>query len=105
MKFLYYFDRIRAIDHFIQKRSTGTPKELAKRVSISERALYETLSLMKDYGADINYNSFLRSYCYENEGEFEVKFGFKIVENSEKTGGGKTFFFMNLQGIMLTRMG
>ena len=43
---------------------------------------------MKDFGAEINYNSCLRSYCYENEGKFEVKFGFVLVGNYENKNGG-----------------
>lgn len=79
------------IDYFIQQQSTGTPKELAKKVSISERALYETLNLMKDFGAEINYNPYQRSYCYNNDGSFEVRFGFfqtNVNKDDNKMNGG-----------------
>jgi hypothetical protein len=99
MKFLNYFERIKAIDHCIQLKSTGTPKELSEKLSISERALYETLNLMKDFGAEIFYNPCIRSYCYENEGQFEVKFGFVHIGNNKNKseGGGKYFLFIELR--------
>lgn len=97
MKFLNYFERIKSIDHCIQLKCTGTPKELSQKLAISERALYETLNLMKDFGAEINYNHCIRSYCYENEGKFEVKFGFIQVDHSRTKnigGGGKYLLFI-----------
>ncbi len=99
MKFLNYFDRIKAIDHCIKLKCTGTPKELSEKLFISERALYETLNLMKDFGAEICYNACIRSYYYENEGQFEVKFGFVKVENSrdKNMGGGKYLLLIELR--------
>lgn len=55
----------------IRRKGTGRPKELARRLNISERCLYHLLNEMKAMGAPIYYNKSRRSYCYEYEIEFE----------------------------------
>lgn len=40
MQFEKYVNRMRYLQELIEKQSTGTPKELAKRLGISERMLY-----------------------------------------------------------------
>ena len=72
--FKYYLDRIALIDRLIQIKGTGTPRQLAERLGISERTLYETLSLMKERGAPIQYCRVRRSYFYGETGSFSIKF-------------------------------
>ena len=69
-----YIDRIESIDRLVRIKATGTPKELADRLKISERSLYETLNLMKELGTPIRYSNDKRSYFYENEGAFSFQF-------------------------------
>ena len=72
--FKLYLDRIKVIDRLIQIKGTGTPRQLAARLGIAERTLYETLSVMKDRGAPILYCKTRQSYYYEERGTFSVKF-------------------------------
>lgn len=69
-----YIDRIESIDRLIRIKATGSPKELADRLEISERSLYDILTLMKELGAPIRYSNDRRSYFYENEGFFSFQF-------------------------------
>jgi predicted DNA-binding transcriptional regulator YafY len=75
-----YLDRLQTIDHLIRIKGTGTPKQLAQRLCISERTLYEILALMKDKGAPIKYCKTRQSYYYQTDGEFAVKFFSKSVQ-------------------------
>jgi predicted DNA-binding transcriptional regulator YafY len=50
-----FIERIEIIDHLIRIRGTGRPEELANRLNISVRTLYETLELLKGLGAPIDY--------------------------------------------------
>jgi predicted DNA-binding transcriptional regulator YafY len=49
-------ERFKRIDSLIQRRGTGKPVDLAKRIKISESTLYEYLAIMKGLGAPINYD-------------------------------------------------
>ncbi len=69
-----YLERLQTIDRLIRIKGTGTPKQLANRLNISERSLYEFLGLMKDLGAPISYSKQKQSYYYEWDGRFETRF-------------------------------
>ncbi|OQP57083.1 hypothetical protein A3860_10985 [Niastella vici] len=70
----HYFNRLQNIDRLIRVRGTGTPKQLAQRLHISESLLYEYLSFMKEQGAPIAYCKDRRSYYYECQGGFNLRF-------------------------------
>lgn len=76
-----YFERLQTIDYLIRIKGTGTPAQLAKRLRISERTLYEFLKMMKDLGAPIEYDRYKESYYYGEKGGFNIKF------NKNMTGG------------------
>lgn len=56
------------IHELITTRQTGTPKELAVKLELSERTVYNYISYMREeLKAPIVYNTALSNYCYENE--------------------------------------
>jgi predicted DNA-binding transcriptional regulator YafY len=69
-----YFNRLQNIDRLIRVKGTGSPKQLAARLHISESLLYEYLSFMKEQGAPIAYCKDRRSYYYETQGGFNLRF-------------------------------
>ena len=66
--------RIERLHHLIRRNATGTPKDCAKRLDISERQLYNTIELMKELGAPIIYNFQLGSYTYKHDVEWFLGF-------------------------------
>ena len=74
------FNRITRIDNLIRMKATGTPAQLAERLGMSERSVYEYISLMKDLGAPIKFDSYRESYYYDEEGSFNISF-FRKKEN------------------------
>ncbi len=66
--------RLNRIDHLIRTRGTGTPHQLAEKIGLSERSLYEYLRLMRDFGAPVEYSRERKSYYYLHEGSFIVRF-------------------------------
>ena len=68
------FHRLERIDHLIRIKATGTPTELASKLGISERSVYEYLNLMKELGAPIKFNSYRQSYYYDEDGGFNISF-------------------------------
>lgn len=70
-------DRINTINYYISIKGTGTPKEFAYKLNISERMIYEYLNLFKRIGAPIKYCKIKKTYYYEIDGILEVKFNIK----------------------------
>ncbi|GAO41950.1 helix-turn-helix domain-containing protein [Flavihumibacter petaseus] len=62
--------RIVRLDFLIRTKSTGTPKQLAKKLAISERTLYIYIAFLKQLGAVIRYCRSRNCYYYEEEGYF-----------------------------------
>jgi len=79
-----YLKRIERIDYLIRLKATGKPTELAKKLDISKTVLYETLAVMKEYGASIIYNRYIESFCYEDIGYFDFSF-IQSEKKHEKT--------------------
>jgi predicted DNA-binding transcriptional regulator YafY len=67
------------LDFLIRIKGTGTPKQLAMKLDVSERTLYEYIGIMKDFGAPIKYSKLRRSYYYHDDGEFKISFQKKHV--------------------------
>jgi predicted DNA-binding transcriptional regulator YafY len=66
--------RLQRIDELIRIKGTGAPANLARRLGVSERSLYEYLRLMKEFGAPIHYSRTAQTYHYGNEGKFLISF-------------------------------
>jgi hypothetical protein len=68
-------DRVEYLDYLIRSKSTGTPKELAEKLGISERWLYELLNELKhDFDCPIKYSRRRRSYVYTCSGSLVIEF-------------------------------
>lgn len=68
------FLRLDRIDQLIRIKRTGTPAELADKIGLSERSMYEYIRLMKEFGAPVVYSRERKSYFYLQEGRFIVRF-------------------------------
>ncbi len=75
MSFFNKLELINRLHHLIKNKSTGTPKQLANRISYSERRLYRLLNEMRNYGFPIKYCIHRQSYMYE--ADFTFVFDFK----------------------------
>jgi len=80
MKLGNYLHRVEKIDRLIQRRSTGSPSELAVVIGISESMLYNYLQFMRQSGAPIEYSKRRKTYFYRHKGAFS--FGFKTKEQA-----------------------
>lgn len=93
---LKQIQRIERLHQLLRLKATGSPKECALKLDISERQLYNTLELMKALGAPIYYDIAIGTYCYEYE--VECSFGFPVKPSVNKTtishlkGGGVNRF-------------
>ena len=71
------FNRIEQMDQLIRQKATGSPRQLAVKIGLSERMIYEYLDLMKEWGAEISYSKELQSYLYGKSIRF--KYGFETI--------------------------
>ncbi len=75
--------RLVYLNKLIKLKATGTPKELAQKLELTERGWYKLRDeLVNDLNLPIAYCPFSRSYVYTEDGSFEI--GFKKL-NPDKT--------------------
>lgn len=68
--------RLQRIDYLISIKGTGNPSQLARKMGISKRSVYDYLNLMREFGAPIKYSHERGSYYYDEDGTFKVAFLF-----------------------------
>lgn len=91
---------IERIDQLIRLKCTGTPKQLADRLEVSETTVYRILDAMKQFDAPIVYDISNQSYIYQTQVSF--KFGFFTKELSfgearEINAGGAFSFYVAMK--------
>lgn len=87
------------IDQLIRLKCTGTPKQLADKLKVSETTVYRILDTMKQLDAPIAYNISRQSYIYEAPVSFKFGFYTKDISGEEardiKAGFNRFNFFRN----------
>lgn len=69
-----FINRFQTIDRLIQRKSTGTPTQLANKIGVSRRTAIEYITVMKEMGAPIYFSKARTSYCYKEDGYFNISF-------------------------------
>jgi biotin operon repressor len=77
-----YLERFKRLHMMIGKKATGSPAELARKLDLSERAVFECIRIMREMGAPMVFCHHRRSYYYEREVQFRM--GFRELDNEEK---------------------
>jgi len=88
-----YLERIERIDQLIRHKATGSPKQFAKKLDISESSLYEYLKYLKDKGVSIEFDKEVNTYYYSHQTKSILKYIFLDKEQMEEIKGGKNIFF------------
>lgn len=68
---------------FIQEKQTGSPDELAERLQISRRTLYNIIDELKEIGVTVKYCRQQRTFSYE--GNFDISIKILQISNTEQT--------------------
>ncbi|MBP8994197.1 MAG: HTH domain-containing protein [Bacteroidales bacterium] len=74
MPAIKYINRLKRIDHLIKLQITGSPKELAEKLEISERQIYRYLDNLQELGAIIEFDKSQNSYVYTSDKEILITF-------------------------------
>lgn len=77
--------QLEQLHQLIERRATGTPCELAKRLGVTDRTLRSYLSQMNSLGAQIEYSRLGQTYFYRYP--VNLKFGFEPLLDNTAEGG------------------
>ena len=85
MKTIKNLHRLHRLHKLIEDETTGTPKELARRLHISERLVYLMIDQLKDYNAPVAYDRSRKTYYYTEYFDLDVNISVCIRNKKEKT--------------------
>ena len=69
-----YIEKVERIDRHIREGSTGKAEDLAEKIGVSKRSVFNYIRWMKKRGAPIIYSRIQRSYIYRYDVEFVATF-------------------------------
>lgn len=85
MNEIKYLERLKRINEIIKSKSSGTPKEFAQKLKISESHLYCCINEMKEMGAPVDYDRNLRYYFYTKKFDLKVSYSVQLISGEECT--------------------
>ncbi len=74
MSFKERIDLLKTLDFYVRTQTTGSPKEFAQKLGVSESTLYRLIDDAIQLGADIKYSSRRESYYYRVHGSISIGF-------------------------------
>ena len=78
MKSIKNIEKLKRMHNLISQECTGSPSELADRLTISDRTVYYLLEQLRDYEAQIGYDRSRKTYFYKEDFVLEVNFSICI---------------------------
>lgn len=66
MNFYEFYKNLNRIQELASRNATGSPKELAKKLNVSERTLYRLVRELKNQGVLIEYCRKINTYWINN---------------------------------------
>ncbi len=79
MKMIYQLQRVQKINRMIKSANTGSPKEFADELGISESHFHRYIEELQEMGIPILYSRSRKTYYYENNAELSLSYSFKII--------------------------
>ncbi|MBB2146378.1 hypothetical protein GM921_12830 [Pedobacter sp. LMG 31464] len=83
MKIFEYIDRINLLHKLIKERRTGTPKVLARRMTLSKSRLFRVIEDLKLKGVPIAYSRQSQTYYYTNNYKMNINLEFMPLDNED----------------------
>ena len=85
MKTIKNLERLERLHFLIENEISGSPKDIANRLHISERIVYHLLEELRDYNALIYFDRSRKTYYYCNEFQLRIAVSVSVCSNSEVT--------------------
>lgn len=70
-KFLETYNKLQELNRLIEAEQTGTPKELSKKINITERQLQKYLEILKELKHPVKYARKRKTYYFPGESKFK----------------------------------
>ena len=83
MTALKFIERIERLHTLIKRGGTGTPRELASRLQMSESTVYEYIKTLKALGAPLIYDNYRQSYVYQKSCSLQLKYSLEALDYTE----------------------
>lgn len=93
MKLIEQLQLLDRLDQLIRLKATGTPDELADRLGVSRRTVYNLIQMLNDLGAEISYNKCRGSFQYDADIQFQFDLVITEPENKKVKGGQSSQIF------------
>lgn len=92
------------VDQLIRLKATGRPKQLAKRLEVSEATIFRIIETMKEMNAPVCYDISRQSYIYTEIAKFKCGFYVQDLDAHEERNlfGGARFGNLQLLSKILT---
>jgi transcriptional antiterminator len=66
-------NKLQFLIKLIENRGTGTPKELSRKLNMSERMIYKYIYMLKhEFNAPIAYSRSFKSYYFSENGRLDL---------------------------------
>lgn len=89
MAFIDTFNRLERLALLIQRKATGSPEELAKKLKVSRRTIYNLIDILKCQGANIEYCRERSSFYYVQPVKVSFQLFSSMGESHSIKGGRK----------------
>ena len=106
MSLLKNIQKYKYLHSLINRGCTGNAKELANKLGVTERQLYNYIQELRELNIPIAYDNIGYTYYYEKPVRFEFYFGVTPLNDQElnKTDGGFIHFFESEKNNWLTEI-
>jgi biotin operon repressor len=91
MTFIEQLELLERMDAVINRKGTGNATELAQRLKVSRRSVFNYLDTLRRMGADIDYCEHRQSYYYKEDKRPQLPTITK--QNANKITGGESFLY------------
>ena len=91
MRLFEYVDKLSIFDKLVRQERTGTPGELAERLSIGRSTLYEMIDELRSRGAEIKYSRPKGTFYYYNDVVLDIRLNIKLLTDNDKHEELKNF--------------
>jgi len=84
-----YLNTLKRMNGLIRRQATGSPKEFARKLDISESSLYNYIKkLREDFNAPVIFDFHRETYRYEEHGSLVIGFRKLTTEEVMTSSGG-----------------
>ena len=83
MKTIKKIEQLKKVHKLIKRESTGSPKELASRVNVSERQIFIILEQLREMEAPIRFNRRTNTYFYDDDFELLINISVQVMQREK----------------------